>query len=275
MIFRGYIDDSKDKKTVNMTAVIGDGGTWFYWEQDWIKVIQAKNESLIAQGRKPISRYHASDCQFKYGEFRGWSDLEKDEFFKQLLAVSEKYKMHVLGYSFDLKDVAEEIPESKPNPEGFCYVMGLCYLMLEIGDFTLSKPDHKDAIISLIHDRCDYNGAMAEMFDGMLDDGGFAYRSRFTTLAPMGWEHCVPVQMADLMAYENFKESQRQTYREKDTRRRSLERILHYGQIGGRLRGFDRTTLKQLRDRINEMPPESRDRVFGAAKMKPNKSPKN
>ena len=272
MILRGYIDDSKDAKTFNMTVVIADGGTWFYWEQDWLKIIKAKNESLIAEGRRPISRYHASDCQFKYNEFRGWSDPERDDFFKQLVTASEKYKMHVLGYSFDLKDVAEQIPESKLNPEGFCYVIGLCYLMLEIGDFTLSEQNHKDAVISLIHDRCNYNGVLADMFSGMLEDIGFKYRSRFATLAPMGWEHCAPLQMADLMAYENRKESQRLTYRKGDSRRRSLDRILQYGQIGGRLRGFDRATLKELRDRINEMPEESRNRVLSVARIKPKKS---
>jgi hypothetical protein len=265
VILRGYLDDSKDGKTFNLTAVIADGGGWFYWEQDWLKVIEAKNEELISSGRKPISRYHATDCQFRVKEFKSWSVPEKDEFCKKLFSLFEKYKMHVIGYSIDVQQLVEEIPEAASSPERFCYVISLCYVMLEIGDYTLDMPDHrKEAVISLIHDRCDYNGAMLDMFDGMLADQGFKYRNRFTTLAPMGWEHCVPLQLADLMAYENFKESQRLDYRAHDPRRRSLDYILTYGQMGGRLRGFNPETLRELRKRIDEMPPESRQRVLGA-----------
>jgi len=266
VILRGYIDDAKDGKTFNLTAVIADGPGWFYWEQDWLGIIEAKNKELRASGRKSISRYHATDCQFRVKEFKGWSLPEKDEFCKKLFSLFENYKMHVIGYSIDLEQLIKAIPEAAPNPERFCYVIGLCYVMLEIGDFTLSMPDHRrEAVISLIHDRCDYNSAMQEIFGGMLEDAGFVYRDRFTTLAPMGWEQCIPLQLADLMAYENFKESQRLEYRTKDARRRSLDYILNYGQMGGRLKGFNPATLRQLRKRINEMPPESRRRILGPA----------
>ena len=266
MILRGYIDDSKDTKTFNLTAVVGDGGTWFYMEQDWLNVIAEKNKILKSQGRKPISRYHATDCQFRYKEFKGWERTEKDEFCIQLFSVLEEYRLDVLGYSIDFKQLVEEIPETKPNPEGFAYIIALCFVMLEIGDFTLTR--ERDAVITLIHDRCDYDAAMLEMSEAMLDDPGFPYRNRFCTLAPMGWEHCVPLQPADLMAYENFKESQRLVHRPEHKRRRSLEVILDRGQMGGRLRGFDRATLKLLRERINSMAPESREKLLATARIK-------
>src|ERR1700690_4114271 len=80
MILRGYIDESKGGDIFNLTAVIADGGTWFYFEQDWIRIIDAKNAELKAQGRKPISRYHATDAQFREKEFKGWERDEKDQF---------------------------------------------------------------------------------------------------------------------------------------------------------------------------------------------------
>jgi hypothetical protein len=266
VILRGYVDDAKDGKTFNLSALVGDGGTWFYLEQDWLHVIEKKNRSVIEQGRKPISRYHATDCQARGKEFKGWGQTEKDEFVIELLSVIYKYRMDVLGYSIDFEQLLEEIPETKSNPEGFAYIVALCFVMLEIGDFTLRR--EKDAVISLIHDRCDYNAAMLEMFDAMLTDPGFAYRGRFTTLAPMGWEHCIPLQPADLLAYENFKESQRLVHRPQHVMRQSLNAILNHGLMGGRLRGFDRATLRMLRERINSLNPETRERLFANARIK-------
>ena len=43
----------------------------------------------------------------------------------------------------------------------------------------------------------------------MMDDPTFANKSMFTTLAPMGWEDCIPLQPADLVAYEAFRDMKR------------------------------------------------------------------
>ncbi len=273
MILRGYIDESKGGDIFNLTAVIADGGTWFYFEQDWINIIGGKNAELKAQGRKPISRYHATDAQFRQKEFKGWERDEKDQFCISLFKLFEKYKMHIVGYSINLKDMVEEIPESKPNPLGFAYPILLCYLMLEIGDFTLSgesESGQKDAVVSLVHDRCDYDAALKEMFDLMLVDPGFKYANRFTTLESAGWENCVPLQAVDFFAYENFKESQRLTLQPRD-QRRSLKRVLTHGLMGGRLRGFDRSTLKQLKERIDATEPATKRLLFATARISPKK----
>jgi len=82
---------------------------------DWLKIIEDKNASLREQGRKPISRYHTADCQFRVKEFKGWNIEEKDDFCKRLFALFERYKMHVVGYSINLQDLAEEIPEAAAN----------------------------------------------------------------------------------------------------------------------------------------------------------------
>jgi hypothetical protein len=64
--------------------------------------------------------------------------------------------------------------------------------------------------ITLFHERCPYDGAFLQSFNRMMDDPTFAYRQYFNTIVPMGWEDCIPLQPADLMAYENFKEGLRQ-----------------------------------------------------------------
>jgi hypothetical protein len=266
MILRGYIDESKDNKTFNLTAVVGDGGTWFYLEQDWLRVIERRNNALRNRGRKPISRYHATDCQFRVKEFKGWGETERDDFCLELFSVLQKYRLDVLGYSIDFQQLVKEIPAVAPSPLGFAHIIALCFVMLEIGDFTLTR--ERDAVISLICDRGDYNAPMLQMFEAMLEDPVFPYRSRFCALTPMGWESCIPLQAADLTAYENFKESQRLEHRPQHKMRRSLNGIINRGRMGGRLSGFNPATLAELRERINQLSPDIRKRLLGIARIK-------
>lgn len=58
------------------------------------------------------------------------------------------------------------------------------------------------------------------VFEGI--DTTFAERSIFATLTPMGWENCVPLQPADLLAYETYKEVLRQCSENEKDRARPL-----------------------------------------------------
>src|ERR1700676_859888 len=87
-VLKGYLDESVsgNKSVFGFSCVFSDGSTWEKLEKDWIAVIAEKNEELIASGRAPISRYHASDCSTNKGEFKKWSPdnhyAESTEFFK-------------------------------------------------------------------------------------------------------------------------------------------------------------------------------------------------
>jgi hypothetical protein len=47
---------------------------------------------------------------------------------------------------------------------------------------------------------------MLEGFNQVVADKGFEHAQCFTSFASMGWENCIPLQPADLIACENFKE---------------------------------------------------------------------
>jgi hypothetical protein len=66
----------------------------------------------------------------------------------------------------------------------------------------------------------------------MMKDPTFRGKDMFSTIAPMGWEHCVPLQPADLVAYESFKDALRK-YNAKASRP-SLDYLLQSKQFEGR-----------------------------------------
>jgi len=62
----------------------------------------------------------------------------------------------------------------------------------------------------------------------------------------MSWEDCVPLRAADLVAYENFKESQRKLVPRR--RRKSLELLLDLDSFGGRGSFLGRDALMQFKE---------------------------
>jgi len=85
----------------------------------------------------------------------------------------------------------------------------------------------------------------------MKADRHFKYSLVFTTLAPMGWEECPPLQAADLLAYENFKEHERRTASRK--RRKTLDGLLDdNSSFAGRSRAFDKKGVAALRQYLTQ-----------------------
>jgi len=100
------------------------------------------------------------------------------------------------------KRFVKEIPETKPDPKGFAYVLLLHFLMLEIWD-----------VIPLVGRQYRQKRQdRANPLNQTTDDPGFKDAHRYTTIAPMGWEDCIPLQPADLL--ENLKEAESKNSRE-------------------------------------------------------------
>ncbi|MGC1422260.1 MAG: hypothetical protein WA815_07910, partial [Terracidiphilus sp.] len=64
MLLRGYMDESYGPKqnVFSFSCLMARGKDWDNMERRWKLQIAGKNKQLIAEGRRPISRYHASDC---------------------------------------------------------------------------------------------------------------------------------------------------------------------------------------------------------------------
>jgi hypothetical protein len=106
---------------------------------------------------------------------------------------------------------------------------------------------------------------MLRQFDWLISDPGFSSRGHFTTLAPMGWEDCTPLQAADLLAYENMKDAERRL--DNRTRRKTLELIIEEGDTGFRTSFIDTKNIEAMKPFLEfmELPKKNARRK----KMKP------
>jgi hypothetical protein len=146
-----------------------------------------------------------------------------------------------------------EFPECKDEPLPSCYSL-IKLLMLEIADqVQLARQRYKNtkrADIVLFHERCSYDAAILNSFNTAITDKTFAEREMFHSITSLGWETCTALQPADLIAYETFKDSQRQ-FSGRD-RRKSLDFLLSTDTFGGRARTFKEDAFKVLRKVIDD-----------------------
>ena len=249
MLMRGYIDESYSAKLFTLSCLMSDPPDWHKMELSWKKKILAKNKKLHAQGRRQLSRYHAADCSSLVNEFEGWTVTEQIEFTKQLLGVIKGRFLNVIAYSVPLEALEEIFPEHKKGDLGPCYALLLKLLMTEftsqLEDVAKLAKQVKPIKLVLIHDRCSYDVELLRAFNQMMEDPGFTGKHVFSTIAPMAWEDCIPLQLADLLAYENFKDSER---RETGRKRRKTLEVMLANRLGGRCRTFTAKGLRKLRD---------------------------
>lgn len=262
MLIRGYIDesygmDNDDPKTqiFTLSCAMSNIKGWAAIESSWRKCLAAKNRSLKAQNRKPISRYHATDCAGFHNEFGDWKKDEQIPFVKDLLASMTRGDgwVNVIAYSMPMEAFLADFPECADDPLPHCYSL-VKLLMLEIvnqihlAQRKSGRVKHTDIV--LFHERCPFDGAILNSFNKAIADETFEERGMFRSIAPLGWETCTALQPADLVAYETFKDAQRQFSGR--PRHKSLDFLLSTDTFGGRARTFKQDAFKLLRKVIDE-----------------------
>ena len=270
MILRGFIDESYGGEAVpkvfSLSCMVANNSEWVFHEWHWVALLESKNEELRREGRQPISRFHSSDFSNSLNEFKGWTADEKRAFSQKIIEIFRKHPAHIYGYDLPLQRMVNEIPETNPNPVGFAYVFLLNLIMQAICDNTLKV--YPEALITLHHDRCRYDAALLEGFNHMRDDPTFTCRNRFLYITSESWEHCIPLQPADFLAYENYKESCRKWDIKPRDRRKSLEAFLDLSSISGRSAGFTGEGIKELKAIFERMDEHTKEILFSNARIR-------
>jgi len=234
VILDGYIDESMSSEepplSFCLSCVFAEGSQWGRASMAWRKVIEDKNRELISAGRKPIKRFHATDLSNFSEDFLDWNGEERNAFTSEFIKrVFNRHEIFGSAYTVSLKDISQVWPQYSGKEISAAYYCLMKLNMINLAN-VVEQIFSPQAKISLIYERCPYGGVILEAFNSVVDDPTCEWRHKFTTLAPMGWENCTPLQPADLLAYEVMKECLRQKPEviavKKRERRISLNAIL-------------------------------------------------
>jgi hypothetical protein len=245
--FRGYIDESYNAHVFTLSCLISTGKIWSEFSRAWKLMLDSVNRKLKAKGRTTVSRYHAADCSNLKREFADWTTDEQRALFADILRIFRRHQVDTVALSINLDEFHRVIPEAKteaqPDFETFLYGMTTKFLIERIADRLCTR--NPNARIALIHDRSAYDGVMQEAFNQQITDPNFTFKGCFTTFTSTGWEHCIPLQPADLVAYENFKDAMRKV--NPRDRRISLEMLIDLDTFSGRAQSMGADAILKLR----------------------------
>ena len=247
VFFRGYIDESYNQHVFTLSCLLSTGKIWSEFARSWKFTIDSWNKKFKRQGRQTFARYHATDCSNFKREFANWTKDEQREFFADILKIFRRHQVDTVALSVNLDDFDKYFPEArkeaKPDFETFLYGMTTKFLIERIADrHCVKNPANK---IALVHDGCGYSGVMLDAFNHAKHDLNFAYGDCFTTFAASDWKHCIPLQPADLVAYENFKDAMRKI--NPRDRRVSFEMLIDLDAFSGRAQSMDKEAILRLR----------------------------
>ena len=251
MMFRGYIDESGDHQFFTLSCLMAKADDWVLIEADWLKILADKNAELRKAGRQEISRFHTSDCSSRKGDFEGWSVPEQIELVKQLLDIFHVHVTAFVASTFPIRDFKEVFPQCADNPYQQMYGFLTKFIMLEMIDLIEGGGNGPNLPVNfaLFHDRNDHGSDMLSAFNHIMDvDPTFDKQRYFSSLTSTGWESCVPLQAADLIAYEMFKGIENMSAGRKA--RKSLQTLRESPNLGGRSKLFSRANLESLRDGV-------------------------
>ena len=251
-MFTGYVDDSGSEQSqlLTLSCLVGHASQTFWFEIEWNRCLEKKNKQLKTEGRQTISRYHAKDCSSRVREFKGWTVEEQIQFTTCLLGVFRLYPLAVASYTLNLQDLAFEFPEAKENPRPLGHILLLNHIVKFLAESLLNLPAYSTDRLALVHDRGAYNGVLAEAFGHLQQDATLQNRERLASITSIGWEECVMLQPADLVAYENFKAAERETAAFK--RRKTLELLLDLKSFNGRGVLLRREAFAEIRSKLDD-----------------------
>jgi hypothetical protein len=262
MVLRGYLDESvsKHERVFGLSALVGIGDEWLPLAAAWDKIIEETNNDLVRQGRRKISRYHAADCSNLKNEYRGWKKEEQIVFTQALLSLLRSHPLNSLSYTIDVHALAKAVPDK--DPIGSAYAICMNFLIFGIGDWLSERKAPCDTRISLLHERCDYDGLILAQFNRLVKEPAFKHSHFFTTCAPTAWEKCTPLQAADLFAYENMKDTER--IFDDRRRRKTLDVLLADGSTVFRNKFIAAGNIANMKKeflRAMELPEKKRGKV--------------
>lgn len=256
VLFTGYMDESYDGAKQNLfvfSCLVARGKVWAELARSWKLQIDAVNRRLVKAGRPLISRYHASECSGRRGDFKGWSLDERDAFVRGLFGVVKRSQgMHAVAYTIELDDLCEVFPEWAEDRLKAAYGLLPRFVMYTVGDDLHNLGQGIPAKVTLFHDRTGgdgkYDPTILRAFNTQMNGSGFRYKDSFTTIAPLSWQDCVPLQPADLVAFESFKEAEAKLEARKQ--RKSFQALIEMDAFGIHVKSFNKEILQELRARM-------------------------
>jgi hypothetical protein len=229
--FAAYFDESgtHDSPILALACYIATVEQWAHFLREWDEIL--KQESL--------THFHMSKFEARRGEFAGWDNERRLRVQKRLISIIKRRVNVGIFCAVNLAAYDEFITEWRR--EGFGSPYNFCVkLCLSLISFWAQKYERKEPIAFVIEHGAGYNGELTASFNGIFANEQMRQYLRLGSLTFVDKKMALPLQAADLLAYEVWKDSSNKFLADADKKRperksfRSLREIIHQGTYWGR-----------------------------------------
>jgi hypothetical protein len=195
-VIEGFIDESgihEGSPAVAVAAYLAEPADWHEFSMAW----QAKLSS------KGIRYFHAADCAALRGEFEGWDVTTKNEFVAGLLPLIGKLRCAGVAVGIVLRDFEAAIAERPRYRDllGTPYTACFHWVVQKIIGGLQHHGDLRN--VALFHEINDHQHEALDDFQWIRLHRDYGHH--LVSLAFGTKEQFVPLQAADVLAYETFR----------------------------------------------------------------------
>jgi hypothetical protein len=179
--------------------------------------------------RAGVKRYHGAHVNARTGEFDGWSKEQQIEYSKNLTAIllDQGRCLHAISCAMWSSDYYRIIDEEGRRKLGIPYIACFKSCIALIAQEMEIRGFPSEDKFAVILDPNEWEDQAIEVFYKMKDTAEWPYRHRLATCAPGSTEGFVPLESADLIAYETF-------------------RLIYYGATGDKIRKVLRSMFSTM-----------------------------
>lgn len=234
-----YLDESGVHSGSRVCAIAGFVGTedeWATFERRWKRVLKDAN----------VSTFHMAEFESRLGEFAGWSNMRRKMFLAELMEIIKARELYGFGSAViaaDYEKLPEEDKRWMTHGTGLPYFLCFQHCVVEAAHYADHlDPDEK---VAFVFDRQgELSGEATRLYNDLKDSDEWPNRVRLAdAFAFASRRETVPLQAADIAAYESYKRVENLLYSPEHAERWPMKQ-LRMRPFRGKY--FDAATLQSL-----------------------------
>ncbi len=231
LVIGAYFDYSEKEDSGRGFASVGGYAAlvpeWEAFTSRWVEIVLRPNQ---------ISAFHMADCENGFGEFSGpdWPKERRHALIKTAIGIVCDHVAYGLVQSVVLEDIPaiQEIARLQEKPAHFenAYTIVAPEIFAFLYEDLDRVPGFQDQPVALYFDRETKGaGLLTDCFNEHIMEHG--QQARFTSITVADRVTCIPLQAADIAAYEATKHLYNEAHDSGRKVRASYEALQSFGRL--------------------------------------------
>jgi hypothetical protein len=221
-----YLDESGSPRIFVLAGYYATEERWIDFEAKWQEILRDAGHE---RGNGEILPFHMTDFEHRQAPFDGWDNQKRIEVISGLLDCINETVDGALIVALPLSLYRTKLPMNShlkvDHPLHRCNQYMACLYRLYLGVVTLLESNAHIERISFIFDR---NKIVSGMVQSVLQHLADTFPELGARIAPPRFEdktQCIPLQAADILAYESMKHRDNKVLESDRPIRKSYDRL--------------------------------------------------